>query len=138
MLDLGTTFLQSAERSPQALALVDGALRWTYAQWRDEIGRAVAALNSLGIRPGDRLLSILQNRNEAATLHWACQFTGVTLVPLNWRAKPEEVDYCIGDAEVKAVIYEAVSENAVQYSEGARGLPRIAVGAPGSPVATCG
>lgn len=128
MLDLGTTFLQSVERSPHALALVDGTLRLTYAQWHGRVIRAAAGLSKLGFARGDRLLSVLQNRNEAATLHWACQFIGVVMVPLNWRAKPEEVDYCIADAEVKAVVFESVSETAVQYSVGARDLPRIAVG----------
>jgi len=128
MLDLGTTFLQSAERSPHALALVDGTLRLTYAQWHVQITRAAAGLKTLGLARGDRLLSVLQNRHEAATLHWACQFLGVVMVPLNWRAKPEEVDYCIADAEVKALAFEAVSESAVQYSSGARTLPRIGVG----------
>lgn len=31
MLDLGTTFLQSVERSPHAMALVDGAVRLTHS-----------------------------------------------------------------------------------------------------------
>ncbi|MBA3590593.1 AMP-binding protein [Methylibium sp.] len=128
MLDLGTTFLQSVERSPHALALVDDSVRLTYAQWNDQVARAATGLTRLGLARGDRLLSVLQNRHEAATLHWACQFIGVVMVPLNWRAKPEEIDYCIGDAEVKALVFEAVSESAVQYSSGARTLPRIAVG----------
>lgn len=136
MLDLGTTFLQSVERSPHALALVDDTLRLTYAQWHTQVARAAAGLSRLGFAQGDRLLSVLQNRNEAATLHWACQFLGVVMVPLNWRAKPEEVDYCIADAEVKAVVFEATSESAVQYSTGARALPRIAVGSVASGIAT--
>ena len=136
MLDLGTTFLQSVERSPHALALVDDTLRLTYAQWHVQVARAAAGLSKLGLARGDRLLSVLQNRHEAATLHWACQFLGVVMVPLNWRAKPEEVDYCIADAEVKAVVFEATSESAVQYSTGARALPRIAVGEVTSDIAT--
>jgi 2-furoate---CoA ligase len=136
MLDLGTTFLQSVERSPHALALVEHTLRLTYAQWHAQVARVAAGLSRLGLARGDRLLSVLQNRNEAATLHWACQFLGVVMVPINWRAKPEEVDYCIADAEVKAVVFEAVSESALQYSTGARALPRIAVGAVTSDIAT--
>lgn len=129
MLDLGTTFLQSVERSPHAPALVDDGVRLTYAQWHGQVARAAAGLTALGLARGDRLLSVLQNRHEAATLHWACQFIGVVMVPLNWRAKPEEIDYCIADAEARALVFEAVSENAVQYSSGARTLPRIGVGA---------
>ena len=38
MLDLGKTFLQSVERSPNALAVVDGDLRLTYGAWLLRIG----------------------------------------------------------------------------------------------------
>jgi 2-furoate---CoA ligase len=136
MLDLGTTFLQSVERSPHALALVDDGVRLTYVQWHDQVARAAAGLSALGLGRGDRLLSVLQNRHEAATLHWACQFLGVVVVPLNWRAKPEEVDYCIADADVKVVFFEGASADAVQYSSGARTLPRISVGLPDNDDAT--
>jgi 2-furoate---CoA ligase len=33
MLDLGNSFLSSVERDPDALAIVDGPVRMTYAQW---------------------------------------------------------------------------------------------------------
>ena len=128
MLDLGTTFLQSVERSPHALALVDSGVRLTYAQWHEQIGRTVTGLQRLGLGRGDRLLSLLQNRHQAATLHWACQFLGVVIVPLNWRAKADEIDYCLADAEAKAVFFEASSEEAIRASGGARELPRIGVG----------
>ena len=128
MLDLGTTFLQSVERSPHALALVDSGVRLTYAQWHEQIGRTVAGLQRLGLGRGDRLLSLLQNRHQAATLHWACQFLGVVIVPLNWRAKADEIDYCLADAEAKAVFFDASSEEATRASGGARALPRIGVG----------
>ena len=48
---------------------------------------------------GDHLLTVLQNSWEAATLHWACQFTGIIPTPLNWRVKPDEIDYCLDDAD---------------------------------------
>ncbi|KAB2901646.1 MAG: AMP-binding protein [Burkholderiaceae bacterium] len=128
MLDLGTTFLQSVERSPHALALVDHGVRLTYVQWRDQIANTVAGLQRLGLARGDRLLSVLQNRHQAATLHWACQFLGVVIVPLNWRAKPEEIDYCLTDAEAKVLFFDASSETATQYSSEARRVPRVGVG----------
>jgi 2-furoate---CoA ligase len=39
-------------------------------------------------------------------LHWACQFAGIIVTPLNWRVKPEELDYCLTDAEARAVTFE--------------------------------
>jgi len=128
VLDLGRTFLQSVERSPQALAVVDADQRLTYAEWYERIQCAAAGLAALGLGRGDHLLMVLQNRIEMATLHWACQFLGVIATPLNWRAKPEEVEYCALDAHARAVVYEPVSEDAVQGSPAAMALPRIVVG----------
>ncbi|MEW5890028.1 MAG: AMP-binding protein [Pseudomonadota bacterium] len=128
MLDLGRTFLQSVERSPNALAIVDGELRLTYAEWFEVIRRVGAGLQQAGLQRGDHLLVVLQNRWEMATLHWACQFLGVIVTPINWRAKPEEIDYCVTDAGAKAVVFEGVSAQAVAESTAAQRLPRIAVG----------
>lgn len=127
MLDLGRTFLQSVERSPTALAIVDGELRLTYAQWFDKVCHVAGGLSALGLARGDHLLVVLQNRWEMATLHWACQFLGVVATPLNWRAKPDEVDYCAVDSGAKAIVFEAVSAEAVAGSAKAQQLARIVV-----------
>jgi 2-furoate---CoA ligase len=127
MLDLGRTFLQSVERSPRALAIVDHDLRLTYGEWFDRIARVAGGLDALGLRHGDHLLVVLQNRWQMATLHWACQFLGVIVTPVNWRAKAEEIDYCAADAEARALVYEAVSAEAVAASKVAQTLPRVAI-----------
>lgn len=125
MLDLGRTFLQSVERSPHTPAIVDGDLMLTYAQWYERIRCVASGLREIGLAPGDRLLAVLQNRWEMATLHWACQFAGIVMVPLNWRAKPEELDYCVQDAGVKALVFEPVSADAVLGSPRRRPCPAL-------------
>ena len=124
MLDLGTSFLASVARAGTALAIVDGDTRLTYAQWYEHISALVAGFDDLGLRPGDHLVSVLQNRWEAATLHWACQLTGTIITPVNWRCKADELDFCISDAEAKAVFYEAVSAAAVAASPQAQSRPK--------------
>jgi 2-furoate---CoA ligase len=128
MLDLGRTLLQAAERSPHALAVVDGAMRLDYAQWLQRVGAIATGLQRIGVRAGDRLLVVLQNRWEMATLHWACQFLGVVITPLNWRARAEEADYCAMDAGACAVVFEGASAEAVAGAPACQRLPRIAVG----------
>lgn len=128
MLDLGRTFLQSVERSPHQVAIVDGSLRLSYGHWACCIGAAQRGLADAGLTRGDHLLVVLQNRWEMATLHWACQFAGIVMTPLNWRAKPEEIDYCVADAEAKAIAWEPVADAAVAASSAARKLLRIGVG----------
>ncbi len=130
MLDLGTSFLASVSRDPRALAIVDGDIRLTYADWYRIISATVTGLDRLGLQPGDRLVSALRNRWEAATLHWACQFAGIVMVPLNWRATPEEVDHTLTDSEARGVVYEAVSAPAVHAASAATALPRIALDVP--------
>ncbi|HYB55685.1 MAG TPA: AMP-binding protein, partial [Alphaproteobacteria bacterium] len=132
MLDLGTSFLASVARDPDAIAIVDGELRLSYAAWLRKISALVAALDALGLKVGDHLVSILQNRWEAATLHWACQFAGIILTPLNWRVKADEVDYCLENAEARALAYEEVSAAAVAQSQRAEALPRISLGTAGA------
>ena len=132
MLDLGTSFLASVARDPNAIAIVDGELRLSYAAWLRKISALVAALDALGLKVGDHLVSILQNRWEAATLHWACQFAGIILTPLNWRVKADEVDYCLENAEARALVYEEVSAAAVAQSQRATALPRIRLGIAGA------
>ncbi|HEU4373671.1 MAG TPA: AMP-binding protein [Telluria sp.] len=129
MLDLGRSFLASVERSPDQLALVDGDLRLSYAGWFEKVRAVAGGLQALGLRRGDHVVVLLQNRWEMATLHWACQFAGVIVTPLNWRAKPDEIDYCASDAEARAIVFQDVSADAVAQSPVAQSLPRIAVGA---------
>src|ERR1043166_7228000 len=131
MLDLGTSFLGSVARDPNALAIVDGGVRLTYAQWYRRISALVAGFDRLGLKPGDHLVTALQNNWPAATLHWACQFAGIIITPLNWRSTADELDYCLANAEAKALVYEACSADAVQASAEASKRPKIAVGLPG-------
>ena len=104
MLELGHTFVQSVERSPDALAIVDGDVRLTYSQWHERILRVAQGLADLGLRAGDHLVVMSQNRWEMATLHWACQFLGVIVTPLNWRAKADEAQYCMSKFDAGAAL----------------------------------
>jgi 2-furoate---CoA ligase len=127
MLDLGLSFLGSVARDPDALAIVDRDLRLSYAQWYRRISALVAGLDALGLRRGDHIVTLLQNRWEAATLHWACQFAGIIITPVNWRSTPSELDFFVEDAEARALVYEEVSAAAVEAANLARRLPRIAL-----------
>ncbi len=120
MLDLGTSFVASVDRDPKALAIVDGELRLTYRQWYTRISALVAAFDQIGLQPGDHLITVLQNRWEAATIHWACQFAGIIITPLNWRAKDHEIDFFIENAEAKAIVYQDISAAAVAAARSAR------------------
>src|SRR5262249_12746377 len=128
MLDLGSSFLASVARDPDALAIVDGDLRFAYMVSYEKTSALVAGFEPLGLEAGDHLVTVLRNRWQAATIHWACQFAGIIVTPLNWRYSADELDFCVDDADAKAIIYEDVSAAAVRSSNQASARPRIAVG----------
>ncbi|MGA2292394.1 AMP-binding protein [Bradyrhizobium sp.] len=129
MLDLGTSFVASVARDPDAIALVDEDIRLTYAQWYQRISSVVASFDRIGIRGGQHVVTVLQNCEAAATLYWACQLAGIVITPINWRAKADELDFCIENSESCAVIYQGVSAPAVEQSARASALPRVYAGA---------
>ena len=128
MFDLGRTLLSTAERSPDATAVVDGDVRHGYGAWAEIIGCVAAGLGDLGLGKGDHLVTVLQNRWEMATIHWACQLAGIIVTPLNWRFSADELDYCLADAEAKAVVFEDDSAETVDGARKAASIPRLALG----------
>ena len=127
MLDLGTSFVASVARDPVALAIVDGPQRLSYREWYGKISAIVAAFDDMGLKPGDHLVTVLQNNWQAATIHWACQFAGVIVTPVNWRAKHDEIDFFIENAEARAIAYQDASAPAVTAAKRAARLSRIAI-----------
>jgi 2-furoate---CoA ligase len=126
MLDLGTSFLASVARDPDALAIVDGDIRLSYREWHRRICALVAGFDRLGLVAGDHLVTVLQNRWQAATIHWACQLAGVIITPLNWRSTADELDFCIEDADAKAIVFEDAA--AVRNAANAGARHRITIG----------
>src|ERR1700761_9063885 len=123
MFDLGSGFLASVARDPERIAVVDGTQRLSYRAWYAAISAVVEGLDALGLRPGDHVLTALQNRWEAATLHWACQFAGLIMTPMNWRATADDIDYVARDAEARLVVCDASSVEAVAASAACTALP---------------
>ena len=136
MTDLGRVLIAAAERTPRALAVVDGERRFDYAAWLDTVARVAGGLGGLGLRPGDRLAVVMQNRWEMAALHWACQLAGVAAVPLNWRSTADELDYFLADSGAAALAFDGSATAAVAGSSCAANLRCVSVGdAPGGAAA---
>ncbi len=127
MYDLGRAFIASLERDANALAVVDGDTRLCYHEWYARICAVAGGLDALGLKRGDHLVTVLQNRWEAATLHWACQFLGLTITPLNWRMTGPEIEYCLSDADARALVYQDASADAVAKAPGAINIPRFSI-----------
>ena len=94
-MDLGTAFAISMRRQPDAIAVVDGDRRRSYAQWDAEIRAAAGGLARSGLKAGDHFAVVMRNRYEMATLYWASHMLGLIFTPISWRGSLDEIAYCL-------------------------------------------
>ena len=105
-MNLGEIFHRHVLRDPEATAVVDGAIRRSYAEWYPEVRAVAGGLAAHGLKPGDHFVAVLSNRYETATLYWACQMLGLIFTPFNWRANADEIAYVLDNADAVAVVCE--------------------------------
>jgi fatty-acyl-CoA synthase len=102
-MEVPLTPLEFARRArllyPEREAVVDGALRLTYAQFLGRCDRWSAALQRLGVGAGDRVVVIAPNTHAMLEQFYAVPQLGAILVPLNYRLSAADFRYMIGHCE---------------------------------------
>src|SRR5271156_4362069 len=84
-------------------AVVDGALRLTYAQFFERCDRWSAALQSLGVRQGDRVAYIAPNTHAQLESFYAVPQIGAVLVPINYRLTAVDFVYIVNHSGASVV-----------------------------------
>ncbi len=98
---------EAAARHPDADALICGDERLS---WRETARRAstiAAGLHDLGLRSGDRLALLLDNRIEFVLALYGAARLGLVTVLLSTRQQKPEIAYVLADCGAKAIIHEA-------------------------------
>ena len=75
--------------------------RWTFAQVNERVNRLANSLAKLGIEKGDRIGMLQVNCNQFIETYFAAAKLGAIFVPLNFKAKSEELTYMLSNAEAK-------------------------------------
>jgi len=105
-MHLAQYFVQAVKRFPEATAVVDDQVRWSYRDLYEEVSTVAANVQQSGVQQGDHVLVVLKNHRENLVIYWACQLLGLIYTPVNFRMSLAELVYCIGDAEPVLVFYE--------------------------------
>jgi acyl-CoA synthetase (AMP-forming)/AMP-acid ligase II len=71
----------------------------SYLDVVDRVSRLASALRGMGIARGTKVAAMGVNSHRYVELYYACAKLGATFVPLNYRAKTEELAYMINTAE---------------------------------------
>jgi acyl-CoA synthetase (AMP-forming)/AMP-acid ligase II len=89
---------------PERDAVVFEGKRFNFQQLNERANRLANALAGMGVGKGDRLGVVQVNTNEVVEAAFAAAKLDAVFVPLNFRAKAEEISYMINNAEAKAVL----------------------------------
>jgi long-chain acyl-CoA synthetase len=117
MLDLrkynsiGEALRDALETWPAEVCLIESdrgeeKLRLTYREFRENALPLAKALQDFGIAPGDRVSIIMTNQSKWLISAYAIFFCGATLVPLDFKLKPEEQWQLLKHSGAKVLITE--------------------------------
>jgi long-chain acyl-CoA synthetase len=93
-----------AQMFPDQEILVFQDRRFTYGELWAAVRRLGNALRRLGIQPGDRIGVLQTNSDQYIAAYYAAAAIGAVFVPLNYRAKPPELEYMIDAATVRLLL----------------------------------
>jgi acyl-CoA synthetase (AMP-forming)/AMP-acid ligase II len=97
-------FLQiSAYTVPDREVFVQGDTRLTYMEAADRVNRLATALQGLGVRKGGHVGVMALNSPAFVEAYYATAKLGAVFVPLNYRAKQEELTYMINTAGIEVL-----------------------------------
>jgi acyl-CoA synthetase (AMP-forming)/AMP-acid ligase II len=99
-----TDFLQIATAiCPDRDCVVFEGKRFTYAEVNDRANQLAGALERLGLQRHDRVGIVSVNCNQYVEAYFATAKLGGIFVPLNYRAKADELAYMLDCADIKVL-----------------------------------
>jgi acyl-CoA synthetase (AMP-forming)/AMP-acid ligase II len=106
-----------AEALPNSLAAVDDAVRLTYKQLSDKVDMIARALVAYGIKPGDRVATMVPPSLEFWLTYLATTSIGGIWMGLNPRYQLPEYAYLLGDAKPSLVFCRTEYEDRAYCDE---------------------
>lgn len=117
--------------APDAPALVsrDGQLTWR--ELDDVTTRVARHYLAMGLKPGDRIATLMPNCAELVIHNIACMKAGFASTPLNYRYQAPEIDHALEVSEAAVLLHHAERDADLAQSKFAGKLPlgRISFGA---------
>ena len=92
-------FAARAQVMPERLAIVDGATRRSYRELDHRTQRLANALLARGVKRGERIALLSENRGEVLEVMLAAARIGAVVACQNWRLAAPELRHCIALVE---------------------------------------
>ena len=95
-INVGDSLTRTAAARPGQLAVVDGARRFSYADFNAYVNRIAHGLAGLGYERGSALALASGNSADFLAVYYACAKLAVVCVPVNLGWRPDEAAYVLG------------------------------------------
>ena len=123
--NLALAFKATAERLPDELALKDPErdVEMTFSELADRVASIAGGFAELGVKKGDAVALMLNNRWEFIPTDLALISLGAVPFSIYQTSSPEQIQYVVGDAAAKVAVVEGQFLDT--FEEARRDLPEI-------------
>ena len=106
-MNLGHLIKTAVVKFEPRTAIVEGNVRLTFGEFNGRINRfANSLIKATGLKPGDRVALLLNNRHEYMEARLALEKCGLVWVALNTLLAEAEILYILKDSQAKVLITE--------------------------------
>ncbi|MGB0119511.1 MAG: AMP-dependent synthetase/ligase [Solirubrobacterales bacterium] len=128
--NLYESFLKTVDRLGDDRAIVseDEGVELTWSQLATRVRAVAGGLRALGVKPGDTVSMLLNNRSEFIPTDLAAVSIGAIPFSIYQTSSPEQIEYVLSDSEARVVIVEpAFLENLLKAKENLPTLEHVVV-----------
>lgn len=115
---------QGLKLKPDDAALVSAEGSSSWREIDEASSRYAAGLLALGVKPGDRVASLMPNRIALLIHYIACLKSGLVATPLNYRYMPPEMDHALEVSGASVLLAHVERDADIAATRLVRKLPR--------------
>ena len=105
---------QHALSRPNELAIVFENSQWTYRELYNHAKKIANYLTRQGYKKGDIVAQFTLNSDIFMAIYYGVQLAGLTVMPINTKLAPPEIEYIFLHSEAKVLIYDEKLEGSIQ------------------------
>ena len=111
------------EAGAEEPALVSAERTMSWSELEEEAERLAGGYRATGLEPGDRVASLMPNRDALLVHYLACFKAGLVVTPLNYRYTHREIDHALEVSGARALLFHEERAEDVAASRLAGELP---------------
>jgi len=107
---------QHASNTPNAPAIVFEGNEWSYSELYKNAQKIAGYLQQQGYQKGDIVAQFMLNSDSFMAVYYGVQLAGLTIMPVNTKLAPPEVEFIFGHSEAKLLIFDEKIEQTIANS----------------------